>query len=189
MIAILLGAPGVGKGTQAALAAETHGYTHMSTGELLRQEVAEDTELGKSADTYMSRGDLVPDDVMVQMVAEHISNFPSEKVLLLDGFPRTIAQAEALDQACTSGAIGLSLYFTAPETVLTDRLLARGRQDDTHEVIAHRLGVYAKATEPLVKHYADQGLLREIKSDRAVEDIQVDVLSIVSGVLNQSNLA
>ena len=189
MITILLGAPGVGKGTQAALAAESHGYTHMSTGELLRQEVAESTELGKSADTYMSRGDLVPDDIMVKMVAGRISSFPSDEVLILDGFPRTIAQAAALEEACTSGAIGLSLYFTAPEAVLTDRLLSRGRQDDTLEVITHRLSVYAKTTEPLVKYYSDQGLIREINSDRAVEDIQADVLATVSGALNQSNIA
>jgi len=189
MIAILLGAPGVGKGTQAALAAESQGYTHMSTGELLRQEVSAGSELGKSANEYMSRGDLVPDDIMVKMVAERISSFPAEQVLLLDGFPRTIAQAVALEEATTSGAIGLSLYFTAPKTVLTDRLLARGRQDDTLEVITHRLGVYTETTEPLVQHYADQGLLREINSDRAVADIQADVLATVSGALNQSNIA
>lgn len=189
MIVILLGAPGVGKGTQAAAAAESQGYTHMSTGELLRQEVTAGSELGKSADVFMSRGDLVPDEIMVKMVAERISDFPGDQVLLLDGFPRTISQATALEEACTSGTIGLSLYFTAPKTVLTDRLLSRGRQDDTLEIITHRLGVYAETTEPLVKHYADQGLLREINSDRAVDDIQADVLSTVNGALNQSNLA
>ncbi|MBC8371219.1 MAG: adenylate kinase [Planctomycetes bacterium] len=189
MIAILLGAPGVGKGTQAALAAESHGYTHLSTGDLLRQEVSSGSELGHSADEFMSRGDLVPDNIMVKMVAERITSFPVDQVLLLDGFPRTIAQAVALEEACASGVVGLSLYFTAPKTVLTDRLLARGRQDDTLEVITHRLGVYAETTEPLVKHYADQGLLREINSDRAVDDIQADVLAMVSGALNQSNIA
>ncbi|MDP6964101.1 MAG: adenylate kinase [Planctomycetota bacterium] len=189
MIAILLGAPGVGKGTQAALAAEANGYTHLSTGDLLRQEVAAQTELGIEADRYMSRGDLVPDELMVKMVAERLSSFPSDQVLLLDGFPRSLAQATALEGACTSGTIGLSLYFTAPQTVLTERLLGRGRQDDTLEIINHRLKVYSETTEPLVQHYAEQGLLREIDSDRAVEDIQADVQEIVSGALKQSNLA
>ena len=186
MIVILLGAPGVGKGTQAAAAAEKHGYKHLSTGDLLRNEVSQDTPLGQEANVYMSRGDLVPDELMVRMVADYISSFPAEQVLLLDGFPRTLTQSQALEEAASASAnIGLALYFTAPDAVLTNRLLNRGRDDDTLEVITHRLGVYAEATKPLVQHFADQGLLREIDSDRAVEDIQVDVLSAVDGALNK----
>jgi adenylate kinase len=185
MIVILLGAPGVGKGTQAALAAERHGWVHLSTGELLREEVAAGSQLGQEARTYMDRGDLVPDQVMVGMVAERIEALPEGSVLLLDGFPRTLPQARALEAAAPSGSLGLALYFTASDDVLTGRLLGRGRQDDTLEVIQHRLAVYRETTEPLVAFYGDRGLLREIEADRGVDAIQQDVLDAVTGALER----
>ena len=123
MIAILLGPPGVGKGTQASLAAQSNGWKHLSTGDLLREEVAQGSELGKRADEFMSRGDLVPDELMLEMVAERVSQVADDEVLLLDGFPRTLPQAEALAARTSSGAVGLSLYFTAPDSVLTARLM------------------------------------------------------------------
>ncbi|MHC4379943.1 MAG: adenylate kinase family protein, partial [Planctomycetota bacterium] len=121
MIAILLGAPGVGKGTQAELAAEVHGWIHLSTGDLLREEVAAGSDLGLKANEFMSRGDLVPDEVMVGMVVARIAALGPEDVLLLDGFPRTLVQAEELELAAPSGSIGLSLYFTASDDVLKGR--------------------------------------------------------------------
>lgn len=185
MIAILLGAPGVGKGTQAALAAERHGWTHLSTGDLLREEVAAGSALGQEAKAFMDRGDLVPDQVMVNMVAGRIAALPKDSVLLLDGFPRSLPQARALEAAAPSGSLGLALYFTASDEVLTARLLGRGRKDDTLEVIQHRLAVYRETTEPLVAFYRDRGLLREIESDREVDAIQKDVLDAVSAVLER----
>ena len=189
MITILLGAPGVGKGTQAQLAAEAHGWTHLSTGDLLREEVAAGSELGTQANEFMSRGDLVPDEVMVGMVAARVESLHPEDVLLLDGFPRTLVQAEALEAASPSGSVGLALYFTASDAVLTERLLGRGRKDDTQEVIQHRLSVYRETTQPLVAFYSERGLLSEVNADRPVDEIQPDFLSTVQNALRKTNLA
>ncbi len=179
MIAVLLGAPGVGKGTQAKLAAEHNGWIHLSTGDMLREEVARGTELGRKADAVMQRGELVPDEVMVGMVAGRVRALAPGQVLLLDGFPRSLPQARALEAAASGGTVALALYFTAPESVLTDRLVARGRADDTREVISRRLAVYRETTEPLVAHYRGRGILREIPADRAIADIQKDLLRLV----------
>lgn len=182
MIAILLGAPGVGKGTQAKLAADRNGWMHLSTGDLLRDEVSRGTELGRQADAIMQRGDLVPDDLMVAMVADRVSRLGPGQTLLLDGFPRSLPQAQALEaraQGAAGAGIGLALYFTAPDRVLTDRLLARGRADDTREVITRRLAVYRETTEPLVAFYRGRGVLREIPADRAIEEIQRDLIRCV----------
>jgi adenylate kinase len=189
MIAILLGAPGVGKGTQAKLAAERHGWVHLSTGDVLRDEVARGTELGRRADAIMRRGELVPDEVMVGMVAGRLGGLKPGQVLLLDGFPRSLPQARALE-AAAPGGVSLALYFMASDAVLTDRLLARGRADDTREVIARRLAVYRETTEPLVAHYRGRGILREIPADRAIDSIQQDLLRCVEERLrNPSSVA
>lgn len=179
MIAVLLGPPGVGKGTQAQAAAGAQGWTHLSTGDLLRQEAAAGTGLGRQAAQYMDRGDLVPDAVMVDMVAGRIEGLPAEQVLLLDGFPRTLPQAEALDARAPRGAIALSVYFRAPDEVLVRRLLDRGRKDDTREVVEHRLAVYRETTAPLVDFYRAQGILREIDGDRSIESIQADLVATI----------
>jgi len=137
----------------------------------------------------MSRGDLVPDEVMVGMVVARISTLAPEDVLLLDGFPRTLVQGDALEKAAPGGSIGLALYFTASDDVLTDRLLGRGRKDDTEDVIKHRLSVYRETTEPLVAFYGERGLLSEIEADRSVEDIQKDVLETVNHALRETRTA
>jgi adenylate kinase len=187
MIAILLGPPGVGKGTQASLAAQTHGWQHLSTGDLLREEVAQRTELGKQADEYMSRGDLVPDELMLEMVAGRVAQVKADEVLLLDGFPRTLPQAEALAAKAASGAVRLSLYFTAPDSVLTARLMGRGRADDTEEVISHRLTVYRETTAPLERYYREQGILVEINADRDIPEIQSEMGKVVHATLERSH--
>jgi adenylate kinase len=182
MIAVLLGAPGVGKGTQAALAAERNGWTHLSTGDLLRAEVARGTALGRRADAIMRAGELVPDEIMVAIVAERIAALGDGETLLLDGFPRSLPQARALEARSSGRPVGVALYFTAPDPVLTDRLLSRGRADDTREVIARRLAVYRETTAPLVAWYRDRGLLREIPADRAIEEIQKDLVRLLREV-------
>jgi adenylate kinase len=187
MIVILLGPPGVGKGTQASLAAQANGWEHLSTGELLRDEVSRGTVLGAQANEFMSRGDLVPDELMVQMVADRIASQNPEDVLLLDGFPRTLPQAEALKAKASSGVVGLALYFTASDSVLTARLMGRGRADDTEEVIAHRLTVYRETTAPLARFYRDLGLIVEIDADRDIPEIQSDMARVVQEALATSH--
>jgi adenylate kinase len=187
MIAIFLGAPGVGKGTHAAAAAESQGWTHLSTGDLLRQEVGAGTDLGLKAKEYMDRGDLVPDDVMVGMVATRVESMSADEVLLLDGFPRTLAQAEALHEAAPEGALGLAVCFTASDETLVERLLGRGRTDDTREVVEHRLTVYRETTEPLVDFYKDLGMLREINAEREIKIIQSDTVEIIQAGLAHTN--
>ena len=183
MIVVLLGPPGVGKGTQAALAAEAHGWLHLSTGELLRAQVAQKTDLGLQADDYMSKGDLVPDTLMVDMVAQHLESVSLEKVVLLDGFPRTLVQAEALAEKVPSGSIALSLYFRAPNSELSSRLMGRGRADDTEEVVAHRLKVYHETTSPLISWYQEKGILVEIDANRDISSIQTDFAHSVESTL------
>ncbi|MDP6850114.1 MAG: adenylate kinase [Planctomycetota bacterium] len=187
MIAIFLGAPGVGKGTQAAAAAESQGWTHLSTGDLLRQEVAAGTDLGLKAKEYMDRGDLVPDNVMVGMVAARVESMENNEVLLLDGFPRTKAQAEALHAAAPEGSIRLAVCYTASDETLISRLLGRGRTDDTREVVEHRLAVYSETTEPLVAFYRDLGILCEVDAEREIKIIQSETIEIIRTGLASTN--
>jgi len=183
VIVVLLGPPGVGKGTQGSRAAESEGWLHLSTGDILREEVARETALGLQARQYMERGDLVPDGLMVDMVAGRLRDIPEDQVLLLDGFPRTLAQAEALEETAGGGTLGLALYFYAPVAVLAARLVGRGRADDSRKVVERRLAVYRETTEPLVAWYRDRGLLQEIDADRPVEAIQEEIIQIVRNKL------
>ncbi len=183
MIVVLLGPPGVGKGTQAGVAADSHGWKHLSTGEMLREEAASGSELGREVQEIMDRGDLVPDALMVEMVAGRLAEIGPDEVLLLDGFPRTEAQAEALAERVGGSHPLVAVYFTAPESVLTQRLLGRGRSDDTPEAIRHRLEVYRRSTRPLVDWFRARGVLHEISADRPVEEIQRDFLHVVQDAL------
>ncbi|MCH2111873.1 MAG: adenylate kinase [Planctomycetes bacterium] len=188
MIVILLGAPGVGKGTQAAAAAETQGWTHLSTGEVLRNEVAQGTELGLTAQSYMDRGDLVPDEVILGMVSARLAEVSAGETLLLDGFPRTLAQASALEAQTAPGAISAALYFTASDDTLVNRLHGRGRKDDDRSVIEHRLAVYRETTAPLIDFYQSKGLLREINAERSIDAIQADTVEAVTVCLQNMEL-
>lgn len=159
---LFLGPPGVGKGTQAVLLARALGVPHISTGEMLREAVAEGTDLGKQAEAIMAAGDLVPDDLVVAMVRERLSRDDAICGYLLDGFPRNAAQAEALDEAMDDGAIELALLLEADEQELVDRLLNRaielGRDDDNEDTIRRRLEVYREETEPLAGYYPTRGV-------------------------------
>ena len=154
---LFLGPPGAGKGTQAGLLAKALGIPHISTGEMLRENVAEGTELGRKADEIMASGALVPDDLVVAMVRERLDRSDAACGYLLDGFPRNIAQAEALDAAIGEGTLDVAVLLDAPEDELVDRLLKRardqGRSDDTEDVIRHRQRVYRDETEPLTGYY------------------------------------
>lgn len=159
---LFLGPPGAGKGTQAAMLARALGVPHLSTGEMLRRSVAEGTALGMRAEGIMAAGDLVPDDLVVAMVEERLAEPDATCGFLLDGFPRNVAQAEALASALGEGAIEMVLLLEVDEEELVSRLLGRaaelGRTDDNEETIRRRLEVYRAETAPLVAHYPQTGI-------------------------------
>jgi adenylate kinase len=164
MIGIIFGPPGSGKGTQAARLEQELHLHHMSTGDILRREVAGGSELGKEVGRIMSAGDLVPDDLIVDVVRARLPEAEEGVGALLDGFPRTLKQAEALDQMLReeSHKVTFIVALDVPENVLIDRLLHRaqleGRTDDNREAIAERMREYHKLTEAVLQHYRRQGV-------------------------------
>ena len=174
---ILLGPPGAGKGTQGHQLAEQYGIPEISTGDILRGAVSAGTPLGVEAKSYMDRGDLVPDAVMIGIVRERLTQSDTEPGFILDGFPRTVAQANALDQMLQENQqpIDHVVSIEVPDEELVQRLVRRGeiesRQDDTEAVIRARLEVYHQNTSPLVDYYRQTGLLRSIPGVGTVEDI------------------
>ena len=173
---LFLGPPGAGKGTQAAMLARALGVAHVSTGDMLRQAVAEGTALGKRAESIMAAGDLVPDDLVVAMVAERLAKRDAECGYLLDGFPRNVPQAEALSAALGDGALEMVLLLDVDEEELVRRLLGRaaqqGRTDDNEETIRRRLDVYRRETEPLADYYPRQGVaVVEVHGDGAIDEV------------------
>lgn len=165
---ILAGPPGGGKGTQSDFIQERWGAAHLSTGEMLREEVKNDTELGRQAKEYMDRGELVPDDIILKLVRSRIEK---EESFILDGFPRSIPQAEGLDQMLTEMNKPLTsmIMLDVDDEVIVKRLLARGRADDTEDVIRNRLKVYHEQTEPAIAHYRRQGLVESVPAAGSIE--------------------
>ena len=170
---IFIGPPGAGKGTQAERLVTTYGMAHLSTGDMLRAARDARTEVGLKADQYMSAGELVPDDIIVAIIAERLQQGDCSKGYLLDGFPRTIAQAEALDTMLTERAtpLDLVLELQVPEEELFRRLAGRGRADDSPEVIRQRLVAYREQTEPLLQYYSRRDLLQSIDGLGTIDEI------------------
>lgn len=168
---VLLGPPGAGKGTQAAILSEKLGIPHISTGDLFRANIGEGTELGKEAKSYMDAGQLVPTDVTARMVKDRLEQDDAAKGFLLDGFPRTVEQADILAKLLADKGLELDgvLNFEVSEDVVVERMLARGRADDTEDTIRTRLGVYRDETFPLIQHYGDA--IIPIKAEGEVEEI------------------
>lgn len=177
---LIMGPPGAGKGTQGKKLAEELGIPTVSTGDIFRSNVANQTELGKIVSAIMTKGELVPDSVTVDLVADRLAQPDASTGFLLDGFPRTVGQAEALDEILTKLATQLDavLSLVVDEETLVRRMLSRaeieGRTDDNEETIRHRFAVYTAETEPLLTLYRDRGLL-----------IDVDGLGSVDEVLNR----
>lgn len=155
---VLVGPPGAGKGTQAVRLAERLDVPHISSGDLFRANLRERTELGLAAQRYMDAGELVPDEVTVGMLRERLAQDDAAKGFILDGFPRTAPQADALDELLRAAGNQLDAVVSleVPGEVLVQRLLARGRDDDSEDVIRRRQEVYREETSPLLKHYAEQ---------------------------------
>lgn len=201
---ILVGPPGAGKGTQAARLVETYGITHISTGDMFRAAVQAGTALGKQADMHMKQGNLVPDEVVIAMVLERISEPDCAPGFMLDGFPRTTPQAEALDVALTKAEINLDavVLIEVPDALIEDRIIYRRqdpqtkaiyhlrfnpptdrevlarlvhRKDDTPEACRKRLDKYHAETEPIVPFYEAKGLLKRIDGEGAPDEVELRI--------------
>lgn len=210
MIWLLFGAPGSGKGTQSKLIQEAYGFGHLSTGDMFRKHLKQETDLGKQAKSFMDSGSLVPDQLVIEMVSDELN---TEKNTILDGFPRTLEQGRALTELVKGKEIetGGVVYLDVPEEVLIARLTGRRvckscgtafhveaaptqkegicdecggeveqRKDDSAKVIQHRLSVYNEQTKPLMEYYEDLGLLRRVDGQGAAKD----VFERVKGILN-----
>ncbi len=175
---VLFGAPGSGKGTQSARLIDEYGLYHISTGEVLREEIARGTELGKIADSYISKGQLIPDDLMISILDDVLEREADGKPgVVFDGFPRTIPQAEALDGLLKKRGSRLHavIGLEVPEDELVDRMLKRGQQtgraDDNLETIKNRLDVYHKQTQPLKDFYQQKGNYIPVQGSGVVDNI------------------
>lgn len=177
---IFIGPPGVGKGTQAKRLQQNLGWIQLSTGELFRDHIKRGTKLGKLAQSYMDKGEYVPDDVTVEMVKQFLDSRGPDERIMFDGFPRTLAQARDLDRLLAARrparSIGKVLLLTVPREELVRRIVARsraeGRADDTPEVIRRRFDVYAEQTKPVVDFYAArEGLLNEVSGVGEIDDV------------------
>jgi adenylate kinase len=174
----MLGAPGSGKGTQAELLAGVLGVPAISTGEMLRQAVAEGSELGERVKGTMATGALVDDDLMSDVVRRRLAHGDVARGFLLDGYPRNPEQAATLDSLLEERGRRLDavILLEVPETVLVRRAVARKRDDDLESVVRQRLRVYREKTEPLVEHYSDRGLLLRVDGDRDIRDVTASIL-------------
>jgi adenylate kinase len=178
---LLLGPQGSGKGTQAKRIEAEYGIPHIATGDMLRTAMEDGTELGQQVKPIVESGQLVPDDLMIDLIRERLGRPDAEAGFILDGFPRTPAQADALDARLDEIGRALSIVFEfqVPDEIAIERLLRRceleGRADDTPEVIARRLALYHELTEPLVEHYRLRGNLVGIHADRPVNEVFAEI--------------
>ena len=175
---LIFGPPGSGKGTQSCMLAEKFKLVHLSTGDMLREEIAGNTELGKRVKSIMAKGDLVPDEVVIEMISSRMDKNHDAAGFIFDGFPRTVDQAVALDEMLDhrSAEISLMLMLEVEHEELVKRLLARaeisGRADDMDkDVIENRISVYSEKTEPVAGYYREKGKLKSIDGMGEIEDI------------------
>jgi adenylate kinase len=186
---LVLGPQGAGKGTQAKRVSEEFGIPHVSTGDMFRAAIAAGTELGRKVEPLLENGDLVPDDVTIAMIRDRLSEDDARDGFVLDGFPRNLAQAEALDEMLGSIGRGLNaiLFFDIPDEVGMERALSRARTenrtDDTPEVIARRLATYHSETEPIVEHYRATGKLVPLHAARTVDQVWNEISAALHQVV------
>ncbi len=187
MILILLGPPGAGKGTQAERLVSRYRIVQLSTGEMLREATAAGTDLGKQAKEIMDRGDLVSDDVVVGIIADRIAEPDCANGFILDGFPRTVAQAEALDAMLAEKALGHNCVISleVDDDALLKRIETRAaetggaRSDDNAETLKKRLGVYHEQTAPIIPHYRDSGMLKAVDGMCDIDEVSEQLYAIL----------
>ena len=186
---IIFGAPGSGKGTQSELLIEQYGLGHISTGDVLRNEIKKGTELGKTAQSYIDQGNLIPDNLMVSILANVYDSYGrGHKGVIFDGFPRTIPQAEALKQMLSERGdrVAAMIELDVPEDELITRLVKRGqesgRADDNEETIKKRLAVYHSQTQPLIEWYKKEGLHHHINGHGELNRIFADIAAVIDGL-------
>lgn len=177
---LILGPPGAGKGTQAAMLCRAIGVPHVSTGDMLRDHAHRGTELGSRAKEIMEAGDLVPDEIVIAMVEERLSAPDAACGFILDGFPRTLSQAVALDAALSETPVEAAIAIEVPESEIVARMAARGRSDDTEEAVRTRLARYREQTEPLVDFYARRGSAIRVDGVGTIHEVLTRIVEALS---------
>lgn len=178
---IFLGPPGAGKGTQAAMLAAELSTPHVSTGEILRAAVSGCTELGMKAQSYMDQGELVPDELILGMVRDRLTQPDTKSGWILDGFPRNVSQAKFFDELLVAikQAYDRVVNLEVADETLVTRLLGRGRKDDSEDVIRNRLAVYREQTAPLIDFYHNRHQLVSIDGDQPIEDVMAAIRQVI----------
>jgi adenylate kinase len=182
---VILGLPGAGKGTQAKRISAETGIPHIATGDMLREAMDSETEMGVRIKPTYDAGDLVPDDLMIELIRERLSAPDTSDGFILDGFPRNVAQAEALDRMLEEidRLLLTVLYFQVRDELAVERLhvraLQEGRTDDTPQIIRHRLEVFHKKTEPVVEYYRSKGILVGIHAERPIDAVFAEVQEVL----------
>lgn len=184
---ILFGPPGAGKGTQAEFISKKYGVKHISTGDVLREAVKNQTEVGKKAKSFMDKGELVPDEVVIEIIKQKISSL-NKGSFMLDGFPRTKAQAEALDSMLNEQDIQIDavVMLDVNDEEVVSRIMNRqkieGREDDSEDVVRKRLEVYRDQTSPLEDYYNERGVLRKIDGEGSIEEISQRIENVLNNL-------
>ena len=177
---LFIGPPGAGKGTQASRVAERLGIPHVSTGEMFRHHVSNGTDLGRKVEAIMAAGDYVPDEITVAMLKERIAEPDAIDGYILDGFPRTVPQVEALDDLIGQEVLDHVVVFEVIEDELIDRMLSRGRADDTEETIRNRFKVYSDQTQPLLDVYEDRNLTVSVSGMGEMDEITDRIVEVLT---------
>ena len=188
---ILCGAPGSGKGTQSAFIAQKYGVQHLSTGDVLRAEIATGSKLGKQIDAIISKGNLVPDEMMLGVIENYIANLPADcKGTIFDGYPRTVSQAESLDKLLKKYNMeAIMIDLMVDEQLLIQRLIERGkvsgRADDNLNTIRHRIAVYHNQTEPIAHYYLHHGNYCPVNGNHSMADVFLQIMKIIDNYIKE----